>query len=96
MKQIIAQLNLLASLTGFGKGLKSYDKLYKTSINTFGRSDASMWFFTIAVNDNYECVGIEVNSTYFKDTKQTSLIKKLASFDAPKTLDFIIQKLSEL
>lgn len=90
---VIKKLNKIASLVGFGPGLKSYDKLYGTSINTFGRKDASMWFFTISLNDNQECVGIETHSTYFKPTKQTELINKLANFDSPKSLNFIIEQL---
>jgi hypothetical protein len=87
MKELIANLNKLAASIGFGKGLKSYDKLYKTNINTFGRRDASMWFFTISLTtDNLIC-GIEVNSTYFKQTKQTEAINKLANFDNPITFE---------
>lgn len=94
--QVIKNLNVVAGLVGFGKGLKSYDKLYKTSINTFGRRDASMWFFTINVNDKYECVGIEVNSTYFTHTKQTTFIKEVADFDTPKSLEWIIEQLIKI
>lgn len=96
MKTIIKELNTIATLVGFGKGLKSYDKIHKTSINTFGKSNASMWFFTINLNTNNECVGIEINSTYFKHTKQTKLINTLANFDNPKPLKFIIEQLTAL
>ncbi len=85
MKQLIKNLNLLANSIGMGKGLKSYDKLYKTTINTFGRKDASMWFLTIILNSDDLICGIEINSTYFEPTKQTKAINKVASFDSPIT-----------
>jgi hypothetical protein len=93
MKQTIKNLNTIANMLGFGKGLLSYDKMYKTVINTFGRKDASMWFFTIALNTDNNCVGIEVNSTYFKPTAQTIAIKNAATFDTPQPLDKIIELL---
>lgn len=87
MKQLINNLNKLANSIGMGKGLKNYDKLYKTTINTFGRKDASMWFLTIGLNSDNLITGIEVNSTYFKPTPQTKAINKIASFDTPITFD---------
>ncbi len=93
MNELCKKLNTIASLTGFGKGLKSYDKLYKTSINTFSHPTASMWFFTINLNVANECVGIDIHRTYFQHNKQTSLIKSLADFDNPKSLDYIIEQL---
>lgn len=85
MKQLIKDLNNLANKLGFGS-VKSYDKLYKTTINTFGRKDASMWFFTINLNEANKIVGISVHSTYFKHTKQTNAINSTATFDTP--IDF--------
>ena len=86
-------LNTLAKKLGFGSVL-SYWKLYKTTINTFGRKDASMWFFTISVNDNNEIVGIEINSTYFKHTNQTTKINKIATFDTPISFEKAIKLIS--
>jgi hypothetical protein len=93
MKIFIKKLDKLAKGLGFGT-VKSYDKLYKTVINTYGRSDASMWFFTIALNSENQIVGIEVNSTYFKPTVQTIKINKIATFDSPLDIDKAIELIS--
>lgn len=86
MKQLIKNLNLLAKQLGFGS-VVSYDKLYKTAINTFGRKNASMWFFSISLNDAEQIVGIEVHTTYFAHTPQTIAINKAATFDTPITFE---------
>ena len=82
MKQLIEDLNTLAKNIGFGS-VTSYDKLYKTAINTYGHKQASMWFFTICLNDANQIVGVEINTTYFKHTPQTTTLNKIANFDTP-------------
>lgn len=83
-------LNTLAQKLGFGK-VSSYAKLYKTTMNTFANKSASMWFFTINVNSAEQLVGISIHSTYFKHTKQTEAINKVASFDHPITFEKAIE-----
>lgn len=95
MKQLIKNLNTLANSIGFGKVL-SYDKIYKTSINTFGRKDASMWFFTISISDKNLICGIEVNRTYFSPTKQTLAINKIASFENQITFEKAFEIINNL
>lgn len=95
MKEEVKQLNTLSKMLGFGKNVISYDKMYKTAINTFGEKTASMWFFTISLNDKNLCCGIEVNSTYFTHTKQTNFINSLVSFDNPMKLIDIINILKK-
>ena len=92
MKLLTEQLNKVASHLGYGK-VYSYDKLYKTAINTFAGKGSSMWHFTISLNDKNECVGIEVNSTYFEQTEQVKVINSACSFDKPLTLSQILDKL---
>lgn len=89
MKLLIKQLNAVASHLGYGK-VYSYDKLYKTAINTFAGKGSSVWFFTISLNDKNECIGIEVNSTYFEQTEQVKAINSACSFDNPSTLTQIL------
>ena len=86
MKELIKNLNKLANSLGFGS-VKSYDVLYGTSINTYGRRDASMWFFTIALNKDDLIVGIEVHTTYFGITPQVENINKVATFENPITFE---------
>ena len=75
-------LNKLAKKLKFG-AVTSYAKLWNTSINTFGHHTASMWFFTIQLNDNNQIVGIDIHRTYFNHTPQTTIINKNATFDTP-------------
>lgn len=96
MKQLILDLNTLAKQLGFGKGLLSYDKMYKTSINTFGHKQASMWFFTIGLNVDNKIVGIEIHTTYFKHTPQTNAINKVASFDNPISFETAFKLIADL
>ena len=86
MKELIKNLNKLANKLGFGK-VWSYDKIWGTTINTFGRPDASMWFFTISLNDDSKIVGIEVHSTYFGITPQVKAIREACDFDNPITFE---------
>jgi len=86
MKELIKNLDRLANSLGFGK-VKSYAVLYGTTINTYGRKDASMWFFTISLNDDHLICGIEVHTTYFSKTPQVNNINAVASFDNPITFE---------
>ena len=47
-----------------------YSRLYGTTNLTWGRGDASMWFVSYSVDDNYKIKSYEVNSTYFKPTEK--------------------------
>jgi hypothetical protein len=78
----IKELSKLANKLGYGK-LTSYQTLWNSVINTFGKRDASMWFLTIQLNDDDKVVGIEINTTYFKATEQIKKINKVANFDNP-------------
>ena len=90
MKNIEKQLDLLAKKLGFGC-VTSYAKLWKTTINTYANKNASMWFFTISLNDAYQVCGIEINTTYFKPTPQTTKINKIATFDTPLSIEDTIK-----
>ena len=79
----------IAKKLGFGS-VTSYDKLYNTSINTFANKNASMWFFTISLNTFNECVGIEINTTYFKHNDQTKKINEVCDFDKPMSLNNVL------
>lgn len=86
MKELIKNLNTLAKQLGFGP-VTSYDKLYGTAINTFGKKSASMWFFKIWLSDQNLICGIEIHSSYFKHTPQTEAINAVASFDNQLTFE---------
>lgn len=86
-------LNTLAQKLGFGK-VSSYAKLWKTSINTFSSRSASMWFFTIQLNDKDQVVGISIHTTYFKHTPQTTKINEVATFDTPISIEDAINLIS--
>jgi hypothetical protein len=93
MKQLCNNLNKIAKKLGFGS-VTSYDKLYNTSINTFANKNASMWFFTISLNTFNECVGIEINTTYFKHNEQTKKINEVCDFDRPMSLNNVLSLLN--
>lgn len=86
-------LNKLAKKLGFG-AVESYDKLYKTVANTYGKRNASMWFFTIGLNSDGHIVGVEVNSTYFNHTPKTELLNRVATFENPITVEHALNLLS--
>lgn len=90
MANIEKNLNTLANMLGFGKGLKSYAKLYGTSINTFAKKDASMWFFTINLNVNNDVTGVSINTTYFNPTEQTTKIIASCSYNNPMPIVDVI------
>lgn len=64
------------------KSLVSYDKLWGTVFTTWGRKDASMWFVSFHLDDNWDVVSYEVNSTYFKisDEIKQKLVVLINSF----------------
>ena len=68
-KDLIKKLNKLSKQLGF-KGVKSYNKMYGTAINTFGSPSSSMWSFTINLNKENLITGVEINSTYQASFKQ--------------------------
>ena len=96
MKQLILDLDKLAKQLGFGKGVVSYDKLYKTKINTFGHKQASMWYFTIGLNVNDLIVDVQINTTYFKHTPQTIIINNNTSFDKPISFETAFKLIESL
>lgn len=86
MKDLIKNLNKLTKQLGF-KGVKSYNKMYGTAINTFGSPSSSMWFFTINLNKENLITGVEINSTYFKPNEAVININRVASFENPITFE---------
>jgi len=65
--------NLLKSLGVNVKGLVGYHKLYGTTPNTFGYKGSSVWFCSISEYDKT----IEINTTYFKYTKEILRYNKI-------------------
>jgi len=63
------QMKECISLMGW-KSLQSYDKLWGTVFTTWGRKDSSMWFVSFCLDDNWNVVSYEVNSTYFKISEE--------------------------
>lgn len=85
-KELTKKLDNLAKKLGFGS-VTSYAKMYGTTLNTFGKKSASMWFFTISKTIEDKICGIEVNTTYFSHTKQTTAINNNCSFKNPITFE---------
>ena len=75
-KAYIKKAKELAKIVGFNS-IESYYKLHKTVLTTFGNKNASMWFISFPIDDNYNIVGFEINSTYFRP--EESKIKELES-----------------
>jgi hypothetical protein len=84
-KQFEKDLNKLANKLGMGK-VVPYSVLWGTKINTYGRRDASMWFFTIELSDSGKICGIEINSTYFKPSPQVLAVNKVCDFENQKSI----------
>ena len=86
-------LNKLANKMGFGK-VKSFSTMYiGGTSNAYGKNNCSFTMFTIRLNNDNLCVGIETNSTYLKPTKQSDKLNRLCSFENPKDINELLNKL---
>jgi len=65
VKKALTQMKECINVMGW-KSLQSYDKLWGTTFTTWGRKDASMWFVSFTLDDNFNVHTYEINSTYFK------------------------------
>jgi hypothetical protein len=64
-KKYFKQAKTLLDIMGF-KGLKDYSKMYGTTVTTWGKPGASMWFVTLPTDEAGDIADYEINSTYFK------------------------------
>ena len=87
-------LGKIATRLGY-KNAVSFQKLYKGGCpNTFGYPKNSISYFTIHQNKDKNIIKIEVNKTYFSESKQVLKVNSFCSYDNPKSINEVLTFLS--